>query len=166
MRDPARLGPTEVTAFLSQLATAERVASSTQNQALAALLFAFGSRAQVPETHRGPGAIPEAARSIGGACRTVISGAVAEDPYVRAGVGAVPRPWLEARGATLAESRRRCGNRREESAHRCCLIPAAKRQVPDRGMSSAKYTGGVRHGATSVKVWLVRPTPSSAKRAH
>lgn len=40
-RDPARLGAAEVTAFLSHLATVEHVASSTQNQALAALLFLY-----------------------------------------------------------------------------------------------------------------------------
>jgi integron integrase len=58
MRDPARLGPTEVTAFLSQLATAERVASSTQNQALAALLFLYRN---VLRIDLGP--LPEAARA-------------------------------------------------------------------------------------------------------
>ncbi len=40
-RDPARLGAQEVTAFLSRLATEDRVAASTQNQALAALLFLY-----------------------------------------------------------------------------------------------------------------------------
>jgi integron integrase len=40
-RHPAELGPEHVTAFLSALATRHRVASSTQNQALAALLFLF-----------------------------------------------------------------------------------------------------------------------------
>jgi integron integrase len=40
-RDPARLGADEVTAFLSRLATDDRVAASTQNQALAALLFLY-----------------------------------------------------------------------------------------------------------------------------
>jgi len=38
-RDPALLGPSEVTAFLSDLAVNQRVAAATQNQALAALLF-------------------------------------------------------------------------------------------------------------------------------
>ena len=40
-RHPAELGPRDVTAFLSALATHDRVASSTQNQALAALLFLY-----------------------------------------------------------------------------------------------------------------------------
>jgi site-specific recombinase XerD len=40
-RNPAELGPEQVTAFLSTLATRERVAASTQNQALAAILFLY-----------------------------------------------------------------------------------------------------------------------------
>jgi site-specific recombinase XerD len=40
-RDPAGLGPEHVTAFLNALATRQRVAASTQNQALAALLFPY-----------------------------------------------------------------------------------------------------------------------------
>jgi integron integrase len=40
-RDPAGLGPEHVTAFLNALATRRRVAASTQNQALAALLFLY-----------------------------------------------------------------------------------------------------------------------------
>ncbi len=40
-RDPATLGGPEVTAFLSDLATRGNVAPSTQNQALAALLFLY-----------------------------------------------------------------------------------------------------------------------------
>jgi site-specific recombinase XerD len=40
-RHPSELGPAEMTAFLSALATRDRVASSTQNQALAALLFLY-----------------------------------------------------------------------------------------------------------------------------
>jgi integron integrase len=40
-RDPARLGPEHVTAFLNMLATEGRVAAATQNQALAALLFLY-----------------------------------------------------------------------------------------------------------------------------
>ncbi|MFO1054928.1 MAG: integron integrase [Planctomycetota bacterium] len=40
-RNPADLGPAEVTAFLSSLATRGKVAAATQNQALAALLFLF-----------------------------------------------------------------------------------------------------------------------------
>ncbi len=41
-RHPALLGEAEVTRFLSHLATEKRVASSTQNQALSALLFLYG----------------------------------------------------------------------------------------------------------------------------
>ena len=41
-RHPAGLGPPEVTAFLSHLALHGKVAGSTQNQALAALLFLYG----------------------------------------------------------------------------------------------------------------------------
>jgi integron integrase len=40
-RDPRSLGPREVTVFLSSLATEARVSASTQNQALAALLFLY-----------------------------------------------------------------------------------------------------------------------------
>ncbi len=40
-RDPSRLGAAEVSAFLSNLATRAHVAASTQNQALAALLFLY-----------------------------------------------------------------------------------------------------------------------------
>jgi len=40
-RDPAALGPEEVTAFLSSLAVRAGVSASTQNQALAALLFLY-----------------------------------------------------------------------------------------------------------------------------
>ena len=40
-RHPLHLGPGEVTAFLSDLATRGRVSASTQNQALAALLFLY-----------------------------------------------------------------------------------------------------------------------------
>jgi len=40
-RHPRDLGPEHVTAFLSSLATTGRVAASTQNQALAALLFLY-----------------------------------------------------------------------------------------------------------------------------
>ncbi|QDU65125.1 integron integrase [Engelhardtia mirabilis] len=42
-RHPLDLGRTEVTAFLSDLATRERVSASTQNQALAAILFLCGA---------------------------------------------------------------------------------------------------------------------------
>jgi integron integrase len=41
-RHPASLGAEEVAAFLSDLATRRRVSASTQNQALAALLFLYG----------------------------------------------------------------------------------------------------------------------------
>jgi integron integrase len=40
-RNPAELGPEHVTAFLNALATRAHVAASTQNQALAALLFLY-----------------------------------------------------------------------------------------------------------------------------
>jgi len=40
-RNPAQLGPEHVTAFLNALATRGHVSSSTQNQALAALLFLY-----------------------------------------------------------------------------------------------------------------------------
>jgi integron integrase len=40
-RHPAAMGPAEITAFLSSLATEGRVAASTQNQALGALLFLY-----------------------------------------------------------------------------------------------------------------------------
>jgi integron integrase len=40
-RHPASLGEAEVTAFLSALATRDRVSSSTQNQALSALIFLY-----------------------------------------------------------------------------------------------------------------------------
>jgi len=41
LRHPAHLGASEVTAFLGHLATEARVSASTQNQALAALLFLY-----------------------------------------------------------------------------------------------------------------------------
>jgi hypothetical protein len=41
LRHPAELGEAEVTAFLSDLAERCRVSASTQNQALAALLFLY-----------------------------------------------------------------------------------------------------------------------------
>ena len=40
-RNPLQLGAPEVTAFLNALATERHVAASTQNQALAALLFLY-----------------------------------------------------------------------------------------------------------------------------
>lgn len=40
-RHPGRLGPAEVTAFLSKLAQQDKVAASTQNQALSAILFLY-----------------------------------------------------------------------------------------------------------------------------
>src|SRR5262245_55540538 len=42
-RHPSELGEAEVTRFLSDLAVRGKVASSTQNQALSALLFLYGS---------------------------------------------------------------------------------------------------------------------------
>jgi len=42
-KDPATLGAAELSAFLSSLATERKVAASTQNQALAALLFLYRS---------------------------------------------------------------------------------------------------------------------------
>lgn len=41
MRHPRTMGEAEINAFLSHLATEERVSASTQNQALAALLFLY-----------------------------------------------------------------------------------------------------------------------------
>jgi hypothetical protein len=40
-RHPQEMGHAEVSAFLNHLAVAERVSASTQNQALAALLFLY-----------------------------------------------------------------------------------------------------------------------------
>ena len=40
-RHPNEMGETEITAFLSHLAVKKRVAASTQNQALSALLFLY-----------------------------------------------------------------------------------------------------------------------------
>ena len=40
-RHPAEMGPAEVTAFLSWLATERDIAAATQNQALSALLFLY-----------------------------------------------------------------------------------------------------------------------------
>ena len=40
-RHPAQMGETEVSAFLTHLATVRNVAASTQNQALSALLFLY-----------------------------------------------------------------------------------------------------------------------------
>ena len=62
---PSTMGAPEITAFLSWLATAQRVSSSTQNQALSALLFLYrhvlrievGAIEQVPQAkmpHRVP----------------------------------------------------------------------------------------------------------------
>jgi len=39
MRHPRQMGQAEINAFLSHLSTEERVSASTQNQALAALVF-------------------------------------------------------------------------------------------------------------------------------
>jgi site-specific recombinase XerD len=41
LRHPAEMGPEEVTAFLSHLASERGVSASTQNQALSALLFLY-----------------------------------------------------------------------------------------------------------------------------
>ena len=51
-RHPRALGEPEVTAFLSELATRRRVAPSTQNQALAALLFLYQEVLGVPVGNR------------------------------------------------------------------------------------------------------------------
>jgi hypothetical protein len=40
-RSPMKLGAPEITAFLNHLATARKVAASTQNQALCAVLFLY-----------------------------------------------------------------------------------------------------------------------------
>jgi hypothetical protein len=42
VRHPAGMGKTDVEAFLSHLAIDRKVASSTQNQALSAILFLYG----------------------------------------------------------------------------------------------------------------------------
>ena len=47
-RSPKALGGVEINAFLSQLATEENVSASTQNQALAAILFLFRNVLNVP----------------------------------------------------------------------------------------------------------------------
>jgi len=47
-RDPGEMGEPEVNAFLTHLAVGDRVAASTQNQALAALLFLYDSVLQRP----------------------------------------------------------------------------------------------------------------------
>ncbi|MDR7423609.1 MAG: phage integrase N-terminal SAM-like domain-containing protein, partial [Armatimonadota bacterium] len=47
-RDPGEMGEREVNAFLTHLAVSDRVAASTQNQALAALLFLYDSVLQHP----------------------------------------------------------------------------------------------------------------------
>jgi integron integrase len=53
MRHPRRLGPQHMTAFLSSLANRRHVAASTQNQALAALLFLYREvlRVELPWLH-------------------------------------------------------------------------------------------------------------------
>jgi integron integrase len=51
MRHPRDLGPRDVAAFLSALAERQRVSASTQNQALAALLFLYGSVLGQPLGH-------------------------------------------------------------------------------------------------------------------
>lgn len=75
-RDPAGLGPEHVTAFLNALATRRHVAASTQNQALAALLFLYREvrGIQLPVA-RGPRARQDTRAASGraharrGACR-------------------------------------------------------------------------------------------------
>jgi integron integrase len=57
-RHPRELGSAEIAAFLSHLATAGGVAASTQNQALAALLFLYRSVLDLD-----PGELPEATRA-------------------------------------------------------------------------------------------------------
>jgi site-specific recombinase XerD len=52
MRHPRTMGEAEINAFLSHLATEERVSASTQNQALAALLFLY--RTVLPSSLVGP----------------------------------------------------------------------------------------------------------------
>jgi hypothetical protein len=47
-RHPATLGPPEIRAFVSHLATERNVAASTQNQALSALLFLYREVLGVP----------------------------------------------------------------------------------------------------------------------
>jgi len=47
-RHPQEMGETEINAFLSHLATEDHVASNTQNQALAALLFLYRHVLEVP----------------------------------------------------------------------------------------------------------------------
>ena len=42
-RHPGEMGPEEIAAFLTHLAVKERVAARTQNQALHAILFLYGS---------------------------------------------------------------------------------------------------------------------------
>lgn len=53
-RHPRELGAREVTAFLSALATGKEVSASTQNQALAALLFLYSEVLQRPLAALGP----------------------------------------------------------------------------------------------------------------
>ena len=48
MAHPATLGPAKIAAFLTWLATEQRVSASTQNQALAALLFLYERVLQIP----------------------------------------------------------------------------------------------------------------------
>jgi integron integrase len=47
-RDPAALGPAEISAFLSMLAVRGHVSASTQNQAFSALLFLFRDVLEIP----------------------------------------------------------------------------------------------------------------------
>jgi len=50
-KSPAKLGPRDAALFLSHLATAERVSASTQNQALAGLLFLYSEVLGMPLGH-------------------------------------------------------------------------------------------------------------------
>ncbi len=52
-RHPRELGPREIEAYLTDLACARRVAASTQNQALAALLFLYAHVLEAPLEHAG-----------------------------------------------------------------------------------------------------------------
>ena len=58
MQHPAMLGPDEVAAFLTTLATRDRVSASTQNQALSALLFLYANVIRQPL-----GALPSSSAS-------------------------------------------------------------------------------------------------------
>jgi hypothetical protein len=67
LRHPITLGPTDVGAFLSDLAARRPVSASTQAQALAALLFLYRARVPPSRRHRRRGAREAAAASPDGA---------------------------------------------------------------------------------------------------